>query len=761
MSVDATVLDQFGAPVSGVSIFVTPSGPFTPPTVPSGGVVSLSLLNSYVNGSGNAAHIAWSDDSSTLYEADEENNYINTIFGSFNKMSVPTAATAVIAAGSQSLQYVWAVAQKSGILVATSSYNQTVERRNPSTWAQVWQKTAGTGAGGTNNTSASDIVTDGTYVYVPYVDATGGNGGLQVLNASDGSQAALVRGPNPFGACYTLRLTTFNSHTYALYSVSTKDAQFQTLTGAVAGVYVFDVTTPTSPTYTGKMFSATLTDFEVNGSTLYTLENSGTSSTSRDTINAYNIATILSPSKTGSFTAQATTGYSGGTTGYVYFMGCCLNGAGTRLYASYDNHPLNSLAGQNDAPAGWVIFDITGANPALITSPSQVDGSGNLYGQVRLYNGGVYFVDANGSGFIRLSPDGTKIAQSIWQGAGGGVAFWSMSGDTATFGTIVAVTGETKDGIVDSSSNVYLPVGDNLQVYNSSNLIQNVDLDFCGGGFEPFKDGRYIVPQTQYGFKCGVIDITLGPANFVYLADLGIGSRSNPIQAARYNSGNNTLYTAANNGLYWYTVGAAPTYTLTLVNSFATSTEFDGISLPFTGSDGNMYIGVISLVSGGFTGVVQLTGAGAPKYAMQDTSAFTRHGYGTQSGTNGPFAKVEVVGNYLYFGCHRSGVQIYAIAGNPPTFTLQGTILPFNATWVEASTDGKLLLINSYHGSGGQPTDGLYIADLRTSATNPTISSSTTSPIVGGPGWRSRIWNSNANVWKGGLGGGGWYSISY
>ena len=544
------------------------------------------------------------------------------------------------------------------------------------------------------------------------------------------------------GASYTVRITSFNSHTYLLTSTQTADSQGKIITGAINGVYAWDITTPTAPTYAGIVFNFNQEDFELHNNLLYALENDGVSSTARNQVKIYDITTLTAPSLLGTYTAPITTGYSGGNNNYIKFKSSALNAAATRLYVAYLCKPLNGTGNRQNAPSGWVVFDVSNtAAPALVTSPSQVDGSGNLFGNVIPIpgtTGWLYFEN-----FIKLSPDETKIALSFNTM---GVAIWSLSGDTATLGSQIATTGETKDGFVDASNNAYIPSGDDIQVYDLNNKTLNVIPNYAGG-FVPFKDSRYITIQGLYSTSAGVLDFTLGAANFVYTASI---THSQKFEGLRYDSASNTLYAGTSSGLFWFTVGAAPTYTLTQVNSILSGTaEIDGVSLPFTAPNGNVYVAAIALAKG-HNYIIQVTGSGSPQIVMDDPAAFTKTTTWGTHGTNGPFANVEVVGNYIYFGDHRSGVQIYQI-NSDSTFTYKG-LLSFNATWVEA-VGTSLLLINSYHGSGGQPTDGLYIADLRTNPVTPTILTNAVTPIGNpGPGWRSKYYVPN--IWQGGLGGG-------
>jgi hypothetical protein len=908
----------------------------TSSVISSGGPITLTQLNTWTSGNGNSAHIGWTSDSNTVFQANEESN---SGFPNMVKISATSASSPSQAGGSKAGQYMWATAVGGTNFVVHSSSNNGDVIGFDANYNVLWHVSP-FASSQPFNVSGTDVATDGTYVYLPYA---GNNGGLLVLKASDGSQAALKQTGDAWNRCYTLRLTSFSSKTYCL--ITPGQAWPTTPVLPSGGIYIFDVTTPTSPTYVGKIFNGSWNnDYILNGNTLYLLVSSGTknenttttiggsatvgdtitlvftnqyffptstgttltvgtivsgnvikihfnniywtntgteidytmqgtdtpssvassltslinassalstfsisatangslltisqgggqagntminlevSSTtltwsasasytvlsgdglsqiatglksaingsvlftsqnisasssgavttisqpgkppgyyltfaksisgagtetvtfsgdgnganaSRDTIQIWNISTPTSPVSGGTYTAPTQTGYAGGQTQYVDFTSITLNPAGTRLYAAYLSQ--NAGNGQTaNAPAGWVIFDITGTNPVPLNSQTS-DGTatGQLRGQWIPSNAAaINFWEQ--PGFLVSSPDGTKIAMSYWTL---GVQFWSISGDIPTLGGVVATTGETKDAFIDNLNNAYIPVGDDLQVVNLSQLITNTDLGYGNGGIRPFKDNRYIAAQGLYSFVgSSVYDFTLGPSGFIYLSSLNTNDTINDF---RYVSSSNLLYGAGNSGLHLWSVGVSPSYTLTEQTGFpfnGIGYELNGISAPFQGSDNNTYIAAVSIGNGVY--IIQITGTGAPKLSFSDTSAFTRSTIYGNYGTNGPFATAEVARGYIYATCHRSGLSVYSITSGP-TFTYIESF-PYQCTWVEL-VNQDLLLINSYNGSySTTPPDGIYIADIRTNQTSPTFYTGATTPLVGMNGWRKRYWS--------------------
>jgi hypothetical protein len=713
-------------------------GSQAPPPPPPPGPITITSVQTWVGANGNSAHIAWSDDSTYVVQANEESN---SGFGNELLINAASASAPAVQAMAKFMQYDWPVAQSGGVVAYVGPLNGWVTGTSIPAFAKRWQVWPYVGG---NAVGAGDLATDGTYVYVPNAS---NQGGLLVLNATDGSQAAAVYTPDAWGPSYTVRLTSFGGHRYCLVTAGSSSS---TTPAAPGGVYAFDITTPTAPSYAGKVFTPSYTDWAVVGSKLYLLLNTSAPGGNRDTIQVWDISTLTAPVQVGSaYVAPAmndpTLFNTGGAYEYVNFQRVEVNAAGTRLYATYTSRSNTGIQTPN-APAGWVILslDANGENPTPL--PSQVSGSGTtppnqLRGQWIVTNAGLW-AQPNTTGDIRLSPDGTKVAVSYWTL---GVAFWALSGDTVAQAPsgFVPTTGEVKDNLPAANGAMYLPAGDDLQVVSSADLIVNAVLDYASGGFRPFANGLWVEPASLYGSQTVVIDPSKGTTGFI-VTTLNTVSHAND---ARYDPGSNTLYTASPSGLRWFTVGAAPSYSLTEQpgSPFSVGMELTGLSLPFTGPDGNTYIAALS-IPGTTAFVIRLTGTGAPAIVMQDGQAFSRQTSYGNSGTNGPFATVEVVRNHLYFACHRSGVQIYPIG----SYSAPVATWPYQATWIDL-VNQDLVVINSYNGSySTTPPDGLYIADLRVDPVAPTFYAGATTPLDGSSGWRSRY--IAPYVYKTGLG---------
>jgi hypothetical protein len=820
------------------------TGPLPAPVPTPQGITLLPGLSITSIPSGNSSWIDYSDDSKTLYQANEETNNPPD---NENAIDIRNLSLPVFIHQDAREGYEWGVSQKSGVVIFTSSITSGVTRKDPSTWNTLWSSRSIWLYNGLepSHSPGKTSATDGTYVYLP----NGGiPGALIVVDAATGGSNTNVHvnAPDNWGVIdHRLILTTFSSHTYCLvlahswmtniYAPNLSDGGAGTLSGVVyykiapvdgngkegpvgleasitlgtnravaliwpgigggntykiyrgttpggentffttsnnyftdtgavgtagtpaatattapGGLYIFDVTTPTSPTYVGKI-AGDAGSFAVSGSIVFRTQFSSVSMAS-DTFEGWSISTPSAP--THSFGTLTVPGENVAGTGFeAYGFGTIdINAGATRLFSGYSASKYGNGQPTINAPAGWVILDITGANPAILASQS--DGSGHPRGQsVSL---GVNYMSM---GTLRLSPDGTKVAVSAFNF---GVVFWSLSGDTATLASQFPTSGECKDVQTDTNGNFYIPSEQAFYEFTRTGVAGGFlwEVQSSYGGFVPFKDGRFLVPGLLNN-GARVYDFSGGPgSNIIYNTGLNIGRAFD----IAYDPATQLLYASQAGGgpsFQVLTVGSAPSYPLTGIgdNSGDAATQghdFRGICAPFT-------VGAYTLVAqiGQDLGLAVWDVTGNQGGATSTPTRLYLESVGF--GGNGRFMHAVYARGYIYAACNSSfptpaiptyaknqgdgGLRVYQVtAGTPPTITFVANY-HLNGTWIDVLNNPKtgtpdFLIFNSYSGGAGDGNvlDGVYVMDIRTTPNDPQLIIPATRGLPGyGNGWRTRV----------------------
>src|SRR5579884_3980120 len=264
----------------------------------------LTLVKAYTIPQGNAAHLVWSDDGSTVFLADEEGWMAATRINAAD----PTHPT--VTATNKVEYYFWAVDQKQGLLVFHPSLGTGTVRLDPVTFQTVWQVSTG---------PSHEIATDGTRVFAP------------------------VGWANVYGIAY-------EDGTRRLYVAS------GTAASSPGGVYIFDVSQPT-PVYLGKIAKPSW-DIAVRGTRLW--RQSG------PTLETWDVSNPAAPTLLGSWTAPLVSG-PGGTLVQNGFGNMAANRAGTRLYITFHPVTVPGGNQVLDWPAGIMLFDTSGPTPRPLT----------------------------------------------------------------------------------------------------------------------------------------------------------------------------------------------------------------------------------------------------------------------------------------------------------------------------------------------------------------------------------------------------------
>jgi len=164
----------------------------------------LKLLNTVRSRHGNAARLVWNDDGKTLFLANEEGTM------SAVKIDASDPAAPRLVATNGDTNFLWAVAQKNGLLVFHTSIGADIIRINPQTFATVWKAQRG----GTHA-----LATDGSRIFVGYESARGSPGWLQILDSA-GNTLQGVGVPEGWAGVDT---TVYDASTRRVYVASDPD----------------------------------------------------------------------------------------------------------------------------------------------------------------------------------------------------------------------------------------------------------------------------------------------------------------------------------------------------------------------------------------------------------------------------------------------------------------------------------------------------------------------------------------------------------
>jgi hypothetical protein len=628
--------DGSSTSTSSTASSTTGSMTMTSTTTSSTNPTGLSLIRSYTIPQGNAAHLVWSDDGSAVYLADEE-GWMSTV-----KINASTPAHPVISATNGSSNYVWATDQRSGLLVFQTSIGGTTLRIDPVTFKTVWQVSTGT---------THDIATDGSRAFVPLE----GTPGTLVVLGPDGSTQARVMQSDGWASVYGI---AYDAGTRRLYISSSADSS----RGIPGGIYIYDVS-QTTPAYLGKI-SQPSSDIAVRGTRLW--RQSG------PTLQAWDVSSPASPILLGSWTAPVVSG-PGGTLVRDNLGNMTANPTGTRLYIVYN--PVTASAGNQvlDWPAGFMIFDVSGTTPQLLTQQSWP--ANKPYYEQPLA--------------VSLSPDASTLAVSYWAF---GVRLYGVANDTVTPLGTVATTGEAHDVYVDDGI-IYVFAHDDIQILDPATGAHIQDIPIVGmvvdGGWAPFLAG-IILP----GPAPSVLRIATG--GIVYQQTLpGFPTFT---WSVRWDGGN-YLYSGTEDGTIYVTQVA-------LTSTYAyTSTPVSSVRIPR--ADGTY--GEAPLLAMGLQGTtlwalgptvgvvaVDVSIPSAPRIIYHDNFTFD---------VNGNHAGMVVAQNRVYAGAGSIGLRIY----NPSNFTLTGTIPGYNVNFLD--TIGNTFLVLSNYWYAAHP-DGVYLFNI-------------------------------------------------
>lgn len=443
-----------GSSTSGDGTTVTvPAGP-APESAPGAGAAAgggettnfagtLVHLRTAFTGHGNAARLAWSDDGRTIFLANEE--------GVMSAVRIDASDPARLKlAGSQGeVNFLWGVAQRSGLLVFNPSLGDVVVRIDPSTFATRWSATVG---------QSHALATDGSRVFVPVE----GKPGTLVTVSSDGQVLSRIEEPDGWHGVYS---AVYDETTKRLY-VGAGDNPGG---GYPGGAYIYDVSG--TPVKIGEI-SGPSWDITARGRWLW--RGAGAN------VEAWDLSDPGRPALAGMWAGQTERG-PGGTLVRPQVGHMITRQDGTRLYVSY--RYVTAAEGHQvlDWHAGFMTFNVTGGTPVLVHRQGWKTDVGAWVQPTSL----------------ALSPNQSLLAVSYWAF---GVRVYRVSGDTDAPLGMVATTGEAHDVYVDGDGYLYVFANDDIQIMDPATGAQ-VGVYVTGTGFDgqwrPFKDGTIILPSAR------------------------------------------------------------------------------------------------------------------------------------------------------------------------------------------------------------------------------------------------------------------------
>lgn len=580
------------APQSGASTTQTTQTAAAVDPPPQCPPCQLQLLNSVHSRHGNAGRLVWSDDGKTVFLANDE-GVMSAV-----KIDATDPSAPRLAAMNGDVNYLWAAAQKGGLLVYHASVSGDIIRIDPQTFATVWQ----TQHGGTHA-----LATDGSRIFVGDETRQGSLGWLQILDSA-GNNLQGVGVPEGWAGVFT---TVYDASTQRVYVTSAPDAS----QNSPGGIYIFDVSS-NAPAYLGKLPSPGY-DFAVLGHRLWRQNGAGM-------LEAWDVTDPRNPRILGTFTGPTQTDDKGASvpTNFGYMV---VNSSGTRLYVNYEYRQVNFRA---DLPAGFMIFDVSGTAPVLL---QRQDWPLPYYREEPMS--------------VALSPDGATLAVSYWTF---GVRFYRVTNDQVAPLGLVPTTGEARDVYVDNTGLLHIFAVDSTQIMNpqTGNMVNVIPHPGKGveGGWKPFADGSVILrgePPTVLNIHDGVEDQrgTVLDALPTYIWD-------NYFEAPY-------LYSGAENGtLYIHRIGAfnGEAYPFQLVGSATAPIVSGQQGAPFL--MGVTKIGNTVWALGPSVGIVafDVTNPAAPTLVFHDPVTFHQ---------NGGHVGIVATQGRVYAGAGDAGVIIY------------------------------------------------------------------------------------------------------
>src|SRR5579884_218487 len=445
------------------------------------GEPALRLVKTVLTAHGNAAGLAWSDDGAAVFLADEEGRMSAT------RIDVAAPARPRITATQGGENFLWAVAQRAGLLVFQPSLGNETLRLDPRSLAVVWRRRTG---------ESHAVATDGSRVYVA---VEGKPAALVVLDAG-GREIGRTAEPDGWSKVYG------TAYAGGVLGVA---ASGDAGKGVPGGIYLYDVH-GRQPLRRGRI-PRPASDIAMRGARLWTQDG--------PTLETWEIQDPAQPRRAGVWQQPVQAG-PGGTRVRLQFGALAANRTGTRLYAAYR---YVTAQGGNDVPdwlAGFMIFDVTGDTPRLIAVQD-----GKVSGPYRLIPTGV-----------AISPDGGTLAVSYWRY---GVRLFSVRGDRIVPEGGVATAGEAHDVYVDGQGILYVFANETMQIIDprSGQHLNDLPLVSGGdGGWRPFRDGAIVVPgpaatilklagggiqfqQTLAGFGSYTWSVAFDGTSYLYQGD--------------------------------------------------------------------------------------------------------------------------------------------------------------------------------------------------------------------------------------------------
>lgn len=650
----ATILAA-GSP-RGLGPTARPVWPATPAlraeAAPSGDL-ELRHVKTVFTWHGNAAHMAWSDDGKTLFLANEEGDM------SAAKIDAGDPARLRIAATDHDANFLWAVDQRRGLLVFQASIGGQTLRLDPQSFHLVWRKKVG---------DSHAIATDGSRVYVP---VEGAPGALAVIGA-DGNEIGRVAAPDAWPRVYG---AVYAEDSRRLYVVVSGDRDQP----AVGGIYIFG-TGGSTPALLGRI-AEPASGVAVAGTRLWTRVG--------DKIEAWNVVDPAHPSRLGSWQAPLEMEGSGrGRPLQLQVGSLAVNRTGTRLYATYSHRVAGARGGgEENAPAGFMIFDVTGSAPSPIARQDwAVDGSHWVMPTV-----------------VAVSPDGNTVAVSYWRF---GVRLFRVAGDRITDLGTQGTTGEAHDVYVDSKGLLYVFANDDVQVIDPRTGAHVRDVPVFGigdGGWKPFRDGNVVLrgsAPTVVALHDGMVEVKQTLARVP-------GYAWDNVFDDPY------LYTGTQNGsLVVQKIDAAGDgrYTARVVGA-ASAPEVEGVPAG-RGGPGRAFMAVakqghLVWALGPNMGLVafDVSVPEAPHVVFQDPFRF---------GQNGGHVGLVAVRGRVYAGAGNAGIIIY----DARTFKRTGSIGGLNVDFLDTIGDEFLVVANYWY---PRLPEGVYVYDLRVNPDAPVL----------------------------------------
>lgn len=400
----------------------------------------LRLVRTVPTSHGNAAGLAWSDDGKALFLANEE-GWMSAV-----KIDAGDAARPRIAATEGTGNFLWAVAQRAGLLVFQPSLGDETLRLDPRSLAVVWRRRTG---------PSHAIATDGSRVYV----AQEGTPGALVVLGADGRELGRVAEPDGWSRVYGAAYAAGGG----LLCVA---AAGDGAGGAPGGIYVYDVRGG-RPIRRGRIPGPASAVAAGRGRAWVA---------SGSTLAAWQLADPAHPQLAGTWQQPVEKG-PGGTPVRLDLGSLAVDRAGTRVYAAYRSVAAQGGGDVPDWSAGFMIFDVARDAPELLVR------------QDWTFSAPYRLAPAS----VALSPDGATLAVSYWRY---GVRLFGVAGDRVAGRGGVATAGEAHDVYVDAQGVLYVFANETMQIIDprTGGHLADVPLAHGGdGGWKPFRDGAVVV----------------------------------------------------------------------------------------------------------------------------------------------------------------------------------------------------------------------------------------------------------------------------